>query len=213
MKSQSFQNEMLNRLNVSDKRNKNNLDQVNKNLRYSFISGDIQTVNDLMRISSKKADYKDYVIDIDFKYGQKNKVVPKFITSDKNTSIIIVNLSIDDVVVDITDCRVSVNIEDSEGSVFTTTCKVEDSVNGSLIFKVPEKCKVEKGIHKYELVVQYDNKELATPICEYEVIQGIGQGQSLASPYSILTHNNEPILTHEEENILFRKDDLGWSKI
>jgi hypothetical protein len=79
MKSQSFQSEMLNRLNSLDKRSKQ--DDVDRGLRYNFVSGDINNTPNILRTTTRNVDYKDYTVDIDFKHGQKDKVLPNWVNA------------------------------------------------------------------------------------------------------------------------------------
>ncbi len=208
MKNSSWSHAMTNKI-----MNKTDLN-IKKNLgsRYSFATGEV--VHDVGVASfvenSLTLDCKNFNVHVDFKLGQTSKDTPSFITSDKNSSIIYLNLYMDNILVDLTGCVVDMNIRNPESSTFTVPCVILDATNGLIEFKIPEKCKNLSGNYQMEALVSIDDKELATPVTIYHVAEGIGRTASQVMQKTIMTHLGEDILTSNENPILYREEDVIW---
>ena len=122
---------------------------------------------------------RDYAIKVDF------KVLPKQFPLD--TKAVFVNDDIGckmtaylvsgGIPIDLTDTFVTVNIQESNGNVYSLTCEIIDNLKGIISIDLPHSLNDENGVNIFEIVIRNsDDSVFVSPLLKYRVINGIGTG-------------------------------------
>lgn len=122
---------------------------------------------------------RDYAIKVDFKvfptqFPFDTKAV--FVNGDVGCKMT-AHLVSGGVPIDLTDAFVTVNIQESNGNVYSLICEVLDSLNGIVSIDLPHTLNDEDGINIFEIVIRNsDDSIFVSPLLKYRVMAGIGLG-------------------------------------
>ena len=122
---------------------------------------------------------RDYAIKVDFKvfptqFPFDTKAV--FVNDDigcKMTAYLVSG----GIPIDLTDTFVTVNIQESNGKVYSLTCEIIDNLKGIVSIDLPHSLNDENGVNIFEIVIRNsDDSVFVSPLLKYRVINGIGTG-------------------------------------
>lgn len=122
---------------------------------------------------------RDYAIKVDFKvfptqFPFDTKAV--FVNDDigcKMTAYLVSG----GIPIDLTDTFVTVNIQESNGEVYSLTCEIIDKLKGIISIDLPHSLNDENGVNIFEIVIRNsDDSVFVSPLLKYRVINGIGTG-------------------------------------
>ena len=122
---------------------------------------------------------RDYAIKVDFKvfpiqFPFDTKAV--FVNDDigcKMTAYLVSG----GIPIDLTDTFVTVNIQESNGNVYSLTCEIIDNLKGIISIDLPHSLNDENGVNIFEIVIRNsDDSVFVSPLLKYRVINGIGTG-------------------------------------
>ena len=72
---------------------------------------------------------------------------------------------------------VTINIKESNDSVYTLTCEILDKLNGIVSINLPHSLNDDVGINIFEIVIRNsDDSIFVSPLLRYKVVHGIGTG-------------------------------------
>ena len=122
---------------------------------------------------------RDYTIKVDF------KVFPTQLPFDTNAVFVngdigckmIVHLVSGGVPIDLTDSLITINIKESNDSVYTLPCEILDKLNGIVSINLPHSLNDDVGINIFEIAIRNsDDSMFVSPLLKYKVVRGIGAG-------------------------------------
>ena len=122
---------------------------------------------------------RDYVVKVDF------KVLPSRFPFD--TQAIFVNSDVGckmtahlvngDSPIDLTNTFVTINIKESNKSVYSLSCEILDRENGIISINLPHSLNDEVGVNIFEIVIRNsDDSVFVSPLLKYRVVAGVGTG-------------------------------------
>ena len=122
---------------------------------------------------------RDYAIKVDFKvfptqFPFDTKAV--FINGDVGCKMT-AHLVSGGIPIDLTDSLVTINIKESNDSVYTLTCEILDKLNGIVYINLPHSLNDEVGVNIFEIVIRNsDDSVFVSPLLKYRVVAGVGTG-------------------------------------
>ena len=125
---------------------------------------------------------RDYAIKVDFKvfptqFPFDTKVV--FVNGDIGCKMT-AHLVSGGIPIDLTDSLVTVNIQESNGDVYSLVCEILDPLNGVVSIDLPHTLNDENGTNIFEIVIRNsDDSKFVSPLLKYRVTTGIGEGDDI----------------------------------
>ena len=125
---------------------------------------------------------RDYAIKVDFKvfntqFPFDTKAV--FVNDDIGCKMT-AHLVSGSVPIDLTDSFVTVNIQESNGDVYSLVCEILDHLNGVVSIDLPHTLNDESGTNIFEIVIRNsDDSKFVSPLLKYRVTTGIGEGDDI----------------------------------
>lgn len=122
---------------------------------------------------------RDYAIKVDFKvfptqFPFDTKAV--FVNGDVGCKMT-AHLVSGGIPIDLTDSLVTINIKESNDSVYTLTCEILDKLNGIVSINLPYSLNDDVGTNIFEIVIRNsDGSIFVSPLLKYRVMAGIGLG-------------------------------------
>ena len=122
---------------------------------------------------------RDYAIKVDFKvfptqFPFDTKAV--FVNGDIGCKMT-VHLVSGGIPIDLTDSLVTINIKESNDSVYTLTCEILDKLNGIVSINLPHSLNDDVGTNIFEIVIRNsDDSVFVSPLLKYRVVAGVGTG-------------------------------------
>ena len=122
---------------------------------------------------------RDYAIKVDFKvfptqFPFDTKAV--FVNGDVGCKMT-AHLVSGSIPIDLTDSLVTINIKESNDSVYTLTCEILDKLNGIVSINLPYSLNDDVGTNIFEIVIRNsDDSIFVSPLLRYKVVHGIGTG-------------------------------------
>lgn len=122
---------------------------------------------------------RDYAIKVDFKvfptqFPFDTKVV--FVNGDIGCKMT-AHLVSGGIPIDLTDSLVTINIKESNDSVYTLPCEILDKLNGIVSIDLPHSLNDDVGVNIFEIVIRNsDDSMFVSPLLRYKVVHGIGTG-------------------------------------
>ena len=125
---------------------------------------------------------RDYAIKVDFKvfptqFPFDTKAI--FVNDDIGCKMT-AHLVSGSVPIDLTDSFVTVNIQESNGDVYSLVCEILDPLNGVVSIDLPHTLNDENGTNIFEIVIRNsDDSKFVSPLLKYRVTTGIGEGDDI----------------------------------
>lgn len=125
---------------------------------------------------------RDYSIKVDFKvfntqFPFDTKAI--FVNDDIGCKMT-AHLVSGSVPIDLTDSFVTVNIQESNGDVYSLVCEILDPLNGVVSIDLPHTLNDENGTNIFEIVIRNsDDSKFVSPLLKYRVTTGIGEGDDI----------------------------------
>ena len=122
---------------------------------------------------------RDYAIKVDFKvfptqFPFDTKAV--FVNGDIGCKMT-AHLVSGGIPIDLTDSLVTINIKESNDSVYTLTCEILDKLNGIVSINLPHSLNDDVGTNIFEIVIRNsDDSVFVSPLLKYRVVAGVGTG-------------------------------------
>lgn len=122
---------------------------------------------------------RDYAIKVDFKvfptqFPFDTKAI--FVNGDVGCKMT-AHLVSGGIPIDLTDSLVTINIKESNDSVYTLTCEILDKLNGIVYINLPHSLNDDVGTNIFEIVIRNsDDSIFVSPLLRYKVVHGIGTG-------------------------------------
>lgn len=122
---------------------------------------------------------RDYAIKVDFKvfptqFPFDTKAV--FVNGDVGCKMT-AHLVSGGIPIDLTDSLVTINIKESNDSVYTLTCEILDKLNGIVSINLPHSLNDDVGTNIFEIVIRNsDDSVFVSPLLKYRVVAGVGTG-------------------------------------
>ena len=114
---------------------------------------------------------RDYAIRVDFKvfptqFPFDTKAV--FVNDDVGCKMT-AHLVSGGIPIDLTDTFVTVNIQESNGNVYSLTCEIIDSLKGIISIDLPHSLNDENGVNIFEIVIRNsDDSVFVSPLLKYK---------------------------------------------
>lgn len=109
---------------------------------------------------------KDYLIRLDIQHNKHNTVM-KFDDLDINTSTFMIEITRDNIIIDLTDIKGTLYVLDPKGEVHAVLA--ENKLNYFYV-NLPSNLTDKVGIYKSEFVLTKDNKRAALGCISYEIV-------------------------------------------
>ena len=123
---------------------------------------------------------REYVFSVDLNKFETTPTDTKaiFIKGDRNTSILKVTISKNNVPVNLTGYTVSANIKEVSNEIVTMPCTIIDATTGLIEINLPQNYVDEEGESVFELSLQKDDKVIVTQQYKYTVLGSLGEGRA-----------------------------------
>ena len=121
---------------------------------------------------------REYIFSVDLNKFETTPTDTKaiFIKGDRNTSILKVTISKNNVPVNLTGYTVSANIKEVANETVTMPCTIIDATTGLIEINLPQNYVDEEGESVFELSLQKGNKVIVTQQYKYTVLSSLGEG-------------------------------------